>query len=95
MPRMNGERQQDYEARRRAEIERVVETRAWYTKRALMVANGVQLPTAEVPVPCPCEWLPFPHYHRPEHAQAERVRFEQRREPFLPTWREEGVEVEP
>jgi hypothetical protein len=63
MPRMHGERQEMFTARRAFAIEAHVATLAKEAEYRLKRANGVPLPTIEIPAPCFCKKYPGGHYH--------------------------------
>ena len=77
MSRMNGERIQEYEARRRWQFESAVATKAKEVQYEMMRRNGVPLPVVEWPMSCTCWLRPYPHLHSAE----ERRRFERRMPP--------------
>jgi hypothetical protein len=76
MARMNGERWQDYTARRQHQIEAAVATRAYEVQRQVMQQEGLPLPVTETPVPCVCAHRPYPHFHAEEDLRRQRFRFE-------------------
>lgn len=77
MPRMHGERAQDYEARRRHAVESAVATRAKLWEWQVLQDNGVPIAKQEVTGACSCSFLPFAHFHD----ERERLRFERRMPP--------------
>jgi hypothetical protein len=81
MARMNGERWEAYQQRRRFAIEAAVATRAYEVQRSVMRAEGLALPVIEAPVPCTCAARPFPHFHAEEDQRRQRFRFEHRQPP--------------
>jgi len=77
MSRMNGERWQDYQARRRHAVESVVATRAKETEYELLRRNGIPLASIPVVPACTCSARPYPHHH----GESERARFSRRMPP--------------
>lgn len=67
MPRMHGERQQDFFARSSFAASRSQATEEW---------QGQPRAAIEIEVACPCSAYPFPHNHSAEWKRREKARFE-------------------
>lgn len=77
MPRMHGEREEIYQARRRFAAESAVATHAKLLEWEVLKANGIPIAAVEVSVPCCCSQRPFSHFHH----ESERLRFQRRMPP--------------
>lgn len=75
MARTNGERWQDYQARRAYAVERAVATAAAQKERELKIELGIPLPKVEIPAPCTCAKYPGGHYHAIKRYGGEIERF--------------------
>lgn len=75
MPRMHGERQEEFQARRAHAIEAHIATMAKEAEYRLKRANGIPLATVAIPVPCCCRKYPFGHYHSFEKFGESYTRF--------------------
>jgi hypothetical protein len=77
MARMNGERQQDYQARMAFAVEAAVATAAKQKEHELKRMHGIPLEVVEIRIPCTCALVNWPHFH----SKMEQRRFDERMAP--------------
>ena len=75
MPRMHGERPEEFTARRAHAIEAHVATLAKEAEYRLKREHGVPIATFEIPAPCQCSKYPGGHYHAIEKFGEPTTRF--------------------
>ncbi|HLW53265.1 MAG TPA: hypothetical protein VKW06_10520 [Candidatus Angelobacter sp.] len=85
--RMNGERPQEYNARRAFQVESAIATAAYNTERRIKIAEGLPLPVVHVDLPCTCPKFAFGHFHEQEEQRREVARFRRR---FAPLYGADG-----
>lgn len=69
MPRMHGERREEFGARQAWAIESAIATRAKEVEYEMKRQNGVPLPIVPVTPACACSLRPYPHVHSSEEFQ--------------------------
>jgi hypothetical protein len=79
---MNGERHQEYAARRQHAIKVAVATHAKLLEWEILRREGLPIPQVAVTIPCSCNLRPYPHFH----SDREALRFRQKGPPGREDW---------